>query len=890
MRVIADRFLERAGNVIDLATGGRVYLAVSSVAEGPAHAQWAERCEWLSALRHPAFAVLVDYGTLGDREKFEAWEVEGEWRGSLAARAHALTAAASFLDATARMSSSEMFVGLSRGRAVVVPRERDAVLVPEHQDQPAAVVVSACRRATGIESALLTGVRTAAASRFSPGRAHGDIQRGAGCAGGRSSGPPAARRGRRACRARRRTLCAAGRLCAGWRRQSRPVRCRDTRRAAHWCSSSPTPRRQDGGGCSMPLLRARRRTSWSSSGIEQCEASTPPACGSGRSASCSMRCDRARGRRRTVAVCEWRLDGRPVCWSRFERLLFRDQLASNTDDGRDWRRSRIAVSAGLPVGSQQSRAAEHAIAYGSSGGSADATGPHAIVRNAWPAPGEMTRLKHQLKIAQEGAGARGRHTVGERWLRQTVHALARRGAWVLAVDAVVCLARTVRDRGRLADVISLVDLAKPWAVTADTAAPLVSLAVLKADALFEQGRFLDAESLFDTAVSAALSSGEGVPEAVLSSVRCLFWQGRYADAWRRLALVQAEVGSTPECEIPWLVERSQVALGRGDVVTAVAAGARARDLAASVENPSLLARAFLACALAQQAAGDEGQADASAREALAVSRKAHAPLLALRARCLSAEIARRRGRRTPALLLVKRTGASSKLKLPLTVAAPLTLLRALLDSRDQTEPAVERCVDSTGLGAIRLFAPQNARSAGPSSLLTDDIVELLRCCQSAQEDAAVLTAVCGRIRERLSATGTAFYGCEQSELVCVAGDGARVDGQTARRVHTANALVLPRCGGDRIEGGSPVRYAGQVIGVLAARWTAAASWCDADVSLLLTTGAAAAAPALAGALARRAAARVPRAADVLGVSRAIRRCPLGARTSSRSAFSRADPG
>jgi len=60
-----------------------------------------------------------------------------------------------------------------------------------------------------------------------------------------------------------------------------------------------------------------------------------------------------------------------------------------------------------------------------------------------------------------------------------------------------------------------------------------------------------------------------------------------------------------------------------------------------------------------------------------------------------------------------------------------------------------------------------------------------------------------------------------------------------------------------------------VIGFLVAGWPPAAAWHPVDLSVLLTTGATAAGPALSGLLARRAAERQSRASDLLGVSRAV---------------------
>ena len=196
------------------------------------------------------------------------------------------------------------------------------------------------------------------------------------------------------------------------------------------------------------------------------------------------------------------------------------------------------------------------------------------------------------------------------------------------------------------------------------------------------------------------------------------------------------------------------------------------------------------------------------------------------------------------------------------------LLRELLTSADPAETA-DRRADASGLHALRLFAPQRPPSSASLSPATDDIVELLRCCQSADEDRAVLISVCARLRSRLSASGVGFYATEGGELVAVAADGARPDPASARRIATANQLVLPHSGGERVEAGAPVRYAGQVLGFLVAAWPPASVWHSTDLSVLLTTGATAAGPALSGLLARRTSERQSRASDLLGVSRAV---------------------
>jgi hypothetical protein len=129
----------------------------------------------------------------------------------------------------------------------------------------------------------------------------------------------------------------------------------------------------------------------------------------------------------------------------------------------------------------------------------------------------------------------------------------------------------------------------------------------------------------------------------------------------------------------------------------------------------------------------------AAASALEHARRAHDPMHALEARLLRAEIARRLGSRAPALLLVKRLGSLRAAALPFTVRARVDLLRELLT---MCGPCRDRGSSSGRLriAGARLFAPPRPASPASLSPATDDIVELLRCCQSADEDRAVLTA------------------------------------------------------------------------------------------------------------------------------------------------------
>jgi DNA-binding NtrC family response regulator/tetratricopeptide (TPR) repeat protein len=73
MELLADRFVVGdGGTALDLATGDRVELTITSAGGESEQRRWALRCDARHKLRHPAFAGLVDYGIVGDSRRFEA--------------------------------------------------------------------------------------------------------------------------------------------------------------------------------------------------------------------------------------------------------------------------------------------------------------------------------------------------------------------------------------------------------------------------------------------------------------------------------------------------------------------------------------------------------------------------------------------------------------------------------------------------------------------------------------------------------------------------------------------------------------------------------------------------------------------------------------------------
>jgi DNA-binding NtrC family response regulator len=259
-------------------------------------------------------------------------------------------------------------------------------------------------------------------------------------------------------------------------------------------------------------------------------------------------------------------------------------------------------------------------------------------------------------------------------------------------------------------------------------------------------------------------------------------------------------------------------------------------------------------------------------------------LRALKARLIGAENARRTGRPGIAIALIRRIDRLRGAGLPPIVKARFALLRDLADSTTPAE-TVARHIASTGLRALALFAPMPSPVHESRDPPTDDVVAILRSCQTAGEDGAVLKEVCATVRSRVRAATAAVFVPQGSALVLLASDGARMETAIAARVMDAGHTIAPHAGGDRLEGGAPIRYGGETLGALVARWTLGASVDAVRAAALLTTAATAAGPAAAGAvLARRTDLPGGAVPELLGASDAMTRVRHGIERAAAAPF------
>ena len=140
-------------------------------------------------------------------------------------------------------------------------------------------------------------------------------------------------------------------------------------------------------------------------------------------------------------------------------------------------------------------------------------------------------------------------------------------------------------------------------------------------------------------------------------------------------------------------------------------------------------------------------------------------------------------------------------------------------------------------------------AAGAADPFVDELVAILRVCQTADEEAVVLKDVCARLRQHLHAAAIAFVAVRGERGHLIASDGARLDTDIAERAVAAGITIAPHRHDDRIEAAAPVEYGGVAIGALCARWTVGSTCDTSRAASVLAMSAAAAAPMVAAALA-----------------------------------------
>jgi DNA-binding NtrC family response regulator len=818
---------------IDLASGSRLQLIVMPQDHPAEQRRWATRCGRLAALRHPALAILIDYGAFGQGMRFEVWRAAARWRGR---RTDAAVAAAHVSQLLAGCGLTHGVVGADSvwddtRRPVVIPDEMSGLEAEDRRAErmPAAhpgaslaieivsrrsvaavadVFTVSARRpralglwgvaGSGLETALLDVVRAARVNGYVPTASDLD-PRLAVLAGGRT----------RLLIVRSQPGDAWTQLLEALMRSSRP-------HILLFCGEQAVEGVESLGlePCNPESLIAAVRPS----------RLTPTAT-------------------RRVAAAARRAHGLP---GRFARLLWR------------WPADEHPRATSF-------RAAERAPAYGADTSNliavpppAPACGPTAIDVTPW-----RRRVDSAIELL-----ANGRHAPGDRALREAVGALARRRDWQGAAHGALALASSLLLRGRTRDAVLMLDEAQRWASEGRRHDLQVDIALMAGTAAVDDLRLDAAEALLSGArdAAAALGSAARVQTTALGLARCLFWRGRYDEA---AALVSAPAFDTAtlEVRVRQAALRARIAVGLRDVSAATASVAEADDIARQLAQPRLTIAAATARAFVHLTLGDYRAAQDEALAAVYASRAIRDSLAGVRARLIASEAARRRSNHLDATALLKPVR-----RLACGVLPPLLRERCALQVELLTHATggssgrIVELVKASGLTALPLYYEPPA-TVSPLTGSLADVVEILQCCQSAEDDQAVLVTLCARLRERLVAAGVGWFVADRGAAVPVITAGSHIDGASALRAMALQGVILPHRIDERLEGAAAVKYGGRTVGALVARWALGSRVDPTVAGVLLSTTAAAAGPAVAAVAAARSA---PPAApwELLGASAA----------------------
>jgi DNA-binding NtrC family response regulator len=838
MQLIADRFaVHDDGRTIDLATGALVTLVMGAAGGIAEQRRWAARCDALRGLHHRVIAPLLDFGALGESSRFEAWRCGSRWRGApdAAQALHAVAEAVLRGSGLAVGADDTAHIGHD-GALVWVPGADTGypldVCYPSGDDLP--------MRQRGLAHVDRPAVRALAEMlSAAPGpRPHVAAIWGSGGSGKTTAVAELARLARLnglSPVAAPLIQSAFADLIAG---RSLFI-IDDEGRATGWPA----------------LLHSVLRTALPHALVLVGEREVRGVDG--------IALGRVPAEALVAAIRPRVIDDRLAAWAR------RAAERANGLPGRfaDCLRPQSTSARRVARDHTRLRVAEQSITYGADVvevpvTSLDGAGPQR--KGAWPAPGELAALRRRMADAIDQL-SRGRHAPAIRQVRQAIGGFARRDAWIDAGDGGLVLASALLRRGRVREAQAALEETRQYAGRAGRDALLLDVAALSGDAWIDLARLDDAESVIGSALSAARAARDNGRVRVLSLVlaRCLAWRGRWADA--ALAAGPPPVESPLEVRVRHAALSSRIAVGQRDPARAIALVTGAVEQSRAEGFVRGTAAATCAAAFVHLALADFDAVHRFAVTSIAAARAGHDPLRAARARLLLAEAERRRGRPARALSLLRRMGQLSS-RLPPTLRVRWELVTALARGSDRGE-VVAKHVAASGMDALALFGGTPAAGTDP---LADELVGVIRLCQTADDESAVLKTVCARVRQQIHAAAVAFVATQGRGAHIVESDGGRIDPEIAERATTAGIAIAPHRRDDRMEAAAPVQYGGRLMGALCARWVLG---CTHDLSrapLVLTMAAAAAAPLLSAALARREQAPAVAVGAIVGMTDAAR--------------------
>jgi DNA-binding NtrC family response regulator/tetratricopeptide (TPR) repeat protein len=397
------------------------------------------------------------------------------------------------------------------------------------------------------------------------------------------------------------------------------------------------------------------------------------------------------------------------------------------------------------------------------------------------------------------------------------------------------------ERGRVADAIRCFEHARD--VCPDGLVSVMATIGIGV-AWTDEGRLVDAEAALRTSMLAAGTLGDRavMAQAAAALGRCLYWQGRSDEAAGVLRGAGDACGSPADAARVALT-LARVHLWEGAIPPAVRAARHALDLAAGANEPRTLASAARVLAAAVAAAGDTVSAIGHIREGLRAATDGHLPLAAIRLRLTLADIQIASGAEVEGQRAADRLVAIAA-RLPRLLRFQVHAVRARA-GRAGLDAETLAFIHSSG--AVALPRALGATTHNPVA----DLEAFLNLGHTASDDRAALDRICGELHDRLRAASVLVVSAAPDRRVlALCGRPWHGEPQVAWRALGSGLSVAADPAIEPYQAAEPLRYGGETIGALAARWTAGTVLEPGRATALLRVGALAAAPSVRGLLDR----------------------------------------
>ena len=431
----------------------------------------------------------------------------------------------------------------------------------------------------------------------------------------------------------------------------------------------------------------------------------------------------------------------------------------------------------------------------------------------------------QRSVARSQAlASRGRHASAHRVLSRAASVLAGRGHRDDAARAALLLGWLTLDRGRVDAAVRAFELARR---TGPSARPTLMATIGLGVTWTDDGRLIEAEAALRSALVAAqrLDDPGLTLEAAAALGRCLFWMGRFDEAAAALS-VPANLSPSPAA-VRILTARARVHLAEGLIPVGVRTARSAVDMATTLGDGRVRAAACRVLAAAVAAAGDCSSAATHIADGLQAAATAHLPLAAVRLRLTLADIQgascppdTRRG-------IARFAGAEYPKLLRFFAAAVIARIEGV-----EPDARTREFLATSGAHTI------NRSSAASAANPVADLETFLEIGHAAADDRAAIERIGIELQARLRATTVLVVGgASERRVLSATGRPWPGDPHIAWRAAASGAGVSADASAEPCQAAEPLRYGGDTIGALAARWTAGMMVDPARITSLLRVGA-----------------------------------------------------